>query len=136
MSVKSLKQMCMESLVKQIKDLPPQLQEELYGETEKSREMDLKNKVWGELTDLLPIITEGKINNRILEMQGRRTTPIKYDTGISRELINLAEITAIDVGYTLEPIICNPNRENMLQYGTMAYYANREMYYSEDDYSE
>ena len=68
MSVKSLKQTCMELLVKQIKDLPPQLQEELYGETEESKEMDVKNKVWGEITDNLLYVIEDMVSNKIMEI--------------------------------------------------------------------
>ena len=134
----------MELLVQQIKDLPPQLSEELYGETEVSKKMDMKNEIWGELTDILPCITEEKINNRVLEMQGRTPNPTKYDKNISKELINLAEITAISVGYKLEPIICQPNVNQFRggrvfppQMGPMYNaYHNREMLDSEMEYSD
>jgi hypothetical protein len=101
----SLKKMCMQALVENIKELPPVLLQELLGETKKNMKKDAEKKIWDNLKDTLPYIIDDLVSEKIEEIQGIGSLYTKKYEEIDKNIIDIARRSADSVGRKLEPIL-------------------------------
>jgi len=103
----TLKEICLNNLVKMIKNLPPLLQEEVIGKSKKDIESDARLKVINDIKHNLPYIVEDMVSDKIKEIEGIYMKRKNAYPNTSQDILIICENTTNNVIRLIENKVMN-----------------------------